>query len=166
MSIDKTPIYKIINKMYEYQKHNKITHQCVTNTQYLYDCITMNTRKQNINIKCEVRCVYIVYVIDNKLILSSDHVVVFLEGKIYEPSYAIYKLNPVYIFTLKKLNEYINEKRGTTLTSYEKKKLLNNYIEFKKYADDINDINYNNVVITNKEHYNKQADYIKKTIHN
>ena len=38
-----TRISNIILSMREYQKENNITKQCITNSQYLYDIIKMNS---------------------------------------------------------------------------------------------------------------------------
>ena len=161
--MDILPINKIVNYMRDYQKENNIIGRCITNSQYLYDCLIHSFKNKNINIKCEVKCVYITFFKNGKLIIASDHLVLLLnDDEIIDPSYAIYKLRPKYYLTYKNFNEYVSFRRGLPIIKKEQQNLLNRHIEFTKYADNINNTNYKIPVITDKDYYNKQADYIQK----
>ena len=84
-------ISNIILSMREFQKENNVKKQCVTNSQYLYDCIKHNSSKTNIKVKA-----VLVFSSDDDTnigVLVTGHLVVVLDDDVLiDPSYDIFCL--------------------------------------------------------------------------
>jgi len=149
----------IILSMREYQKDNNIKKQCITNAQYLYDVIRMNS---NTHVKTEA-----VFVVgdngeDTTIVVGGHLVVVFDHDTIFDPSYDIFRLkNKSYFSNIKGLMNIVKDKdkdKEKFKSSIDIPTLVRLHIDFMKMSDQINN---GELIITNKEHYNKQADYIE-----
>lgn len=153
--MDKLIISKLVISMREFQKINCIKEQCVTNVQYLYDCIKMNNLY---NLKVKVKPVIVVsfdketktiICVGGHLIVESD------DGTIFEPSYDIFRLkNKTYFYNIKNLMDSYDNELKTDI-----KTIICLFIRFVKLAEQINN---GELVICDNEFYNNQADYIEK----
>jgi hypothetical protein len=152
-----TRISNIILSMREYQKENNITKQCITNSQYLYDIIKMNSSN---NVKTKAVFVFSDKNEEDACIFISGHLVVVLDDDtMIDPSYDIFCLkNTSYFDNIKDLMNIFDDK-VLVKTKVDIKKIIRDHIHFMKIAEQINN---GDCVITEKEHYNRQADYIEK----
>ena len=143
--------------MREYQKENNITKQCITNSQYLYDIIKMNSSN---NVKTKAVFVFSDKNEEDACIFISGHLVVVLDDDtMIDPSYDIFCLkNTSYFDNIKDLMNIFDDK-VLVKTKFDIKKIIRDHIHFMKIAEQINN---GDCVITEKEHYNRQADYIEK----
>ena len=147
----------IILSMREYQKENNVKNQCVTNAQYLYDTIKINS---NSNVKTKAVLVFSDNTEEDTAIIVSGHLVVLLDDEIIiDPSYDIFCLkNKSYFDNIKDLVN-IFDSNVELKSKFDIKKLVCQHIHFMKISEQINN---GECIITEKEHYNKQADYIEK----
>ena len=146
----------IILKMHKYQKENNIIQQCVTNTQYLYSCINQN---KMIN-KAIAKPYLTITNIDTYFIGFGSHVVIEWNNKIYDSSYEIYNKNTTYYNNIKEvLLKYPRLKHRPDMI----KELI---IDNNNMINHCNNINNDIIVITNKKHYDLQADYIETVTRN
>lgn len=148
--------------MYDFQKLNNITKQCVTNVQFLYDLIKIKYP----NVKVSPVIVLSNDLNLNQTYLVDGHLVLVFENEkdiIIDPSYEIKILKNVHYYY--KIKDLINNLDNSFETNYYKKNILKKNIEtflrFQKLADRINN---NEFVICNKDFYNNQADYIEKRL--
>jgi hypothetical protein len=150
-------IANIILSMREYQKENNIKNQCVTNAQYLYDIIKTNS---NSNVKTKAVFVFSHNNEEDTNIFVSGHLIVILNDEtIIEPSYDIFCLKNIsYFDNIKDLVNIFDDKVKLK-SKIDIKKLICDHIHFMKLSDQINN---GELIITEKNHYNKQADYIEK----
>jgi hypothetical protein len=145
--------------MREFQKNNNIKKQCVTNAQYLYDCIRMSMSDTNVKVKS-------VLVFSNDLelqrsVIVGAHLVVILDNdNIIDPSYDIYCLQNVsYFDNIKDLMDIFDDKSKEMIKkNLDIKKLINGHLRFIKFADQINN---GKCLVSGKKYYNDQADYIE-----
>jgi len=157
-------IPNIILSMRQYQKENGIVKQCVTNSQYIYDTIKANTHS---SVKVRAMMVLSFDKETDTCIMVGGHLVVVLDEipddiTIIESSYDIFSLKePSYFDNVKDLMEYCYD--NTNDKNNEIKEFLKlgivKFLSFLKIAEEINNGKF---IITNKDFYNKQADYIDK----
>ena len=142
----------VISLMMKYQKINNIKKECITNTQYLYDCINANFSKQKAKAKAVICIGNDCETNDTKVVV---HMVVMMDNVIYDPSYEIYSLNGV--------NYFDNIKTVISSFSLSKtpvpKDSLRGFIDFIKLADKINN---GEMLVCDRQFYNRQADYIEQ----
>ena len=145
-------IQLFIKHMIEYQKNNNIKGKCVTNAQYLYDHINHNFT----NIKCKAKAV-VCLGNDNNITKCICHMIIMIDDIIYDPSYEIISLNDIYYFgNMKSFSSYIKKLQPFPEDIY--LTTISNFIKFLQYADKINN---GELVITDKDFYNNQADYVE-----
>lgn len=151
----------IILSMREFQEKNGITKQCITNAQYLYDIIKMNTSND-----VKVNAVIVVSVDEetNTYVIVGGHLVVVGdddEKTIIDPSYETFCLkNKLYFDNIRDMLDIFDNKSKEKLnTKIDLKKVLQEHIKFMKFAEQIN---RGECIITEKKFYNDQADYIDK----
>jgi hypothetical protein len=147
-----------IKYMLEYQKKNNIINHCITNAQYLRDhCVANGLEAKVIVVLCKniwedadglINCV-----------VNTRHMCVDCYGVIMEPSYQIASMEKQYqndyYRTLKDIKDCPNIRQtGYKLTKEE----ITKFITFQKYAQEMND---NKLLLSNKDYYNKQADYVE-----
>jgi len=159
-------ISNVILCMRDFQEKNCIKKQCVTNTQYLYDCIRMNTSS-----KVKAKPVIVVSIDDelHTFLCVGGHLVIVLDDDtIIEPSYDIFSLkNKSYFDNIKDfMNSFdnksncMNEELNKEFT-FMLKKSVGHFLNFIKLAERINN---GELVICDKDFYNNQADYIEKKL--
>lgn len=140
----------ILFPMLEYQKSNNIKGQCITNVQFLYDRITKNSKHINPKARAVI-CFYNDH--DIKASIFIVHMVIIINDEVVDPSFEIYSKEGVKYFDNWSTLEY-NIKIPDNL----KHGLLSNLLKFIKLSDEINN---GGLIITDKDFYNKQADYIE-----
>jgi len=160
--MDEHMISNIARSMREFQKTNRITKQCLTNTQYLYSCIKSNT-------SCKVK-VKAVLVVSNKTNTTKIivHLVVQLENKnvegeamMLEPSYDVFSLkDKSYFDNIKDFMDTYSHKFNDVFKDTFKK-TISEFINFTKLAERINN---GELLICDKKFYDDQADYIESII--
>ena len=101
-------ISNIVLSMREFQKQNNIKKQCITNTQYLYDNITMNS----VNVKAKPVFVFSHDDEEGTATFVGGHLLVILDdGTMIEPSYDIFCLkNKSYFDNIKDLMDVFDNK--------------------------------------------------------
>ena len=151
-------ISNIILSMREFQAKNCIKNECLTNTQYLYDCIKINFNSANVKAKA----VMVVSIESDTFICCTGHLILVLnDGIIFDPSYDIYSLkNKRYFYNIKDLISNIDDKNKLKIL-VDINELINNHLHFIKLAEQINN---GACLISNKKFYNEQADYIDKLL--
>ena len=148
-------INDIIKLMWEYQRKNSITKKCIDNTIYLRDSLIMN------GYEAKVKAVIMTSVSNNELEVCSGHLIIDIgDNKLLDPSYEMnIKPNQQYFDNIKDL-----------LTNYstiknDKEFLSDNIKNFMNFCNIANDINiHNKFLLTDREYYHKQHDYIKHNI--
>ena len=140
--------------MREYQKKHKIKKQCVTNCQYFYDNFKANCPLNTIKVKAVIG----ISLNDDRTIVYAGHVVVEVDEEfIIEPSYEVYSMyNIEYFDNIKQLMNVFAFPNKNDM-----KDAIKEFICFTKLADTINN---GELTITDKEHYNNQADYVEEKI--
>ncbi len=142
--------------MRDYQKNNNIKGQCVTNSQYLYDFIKQNYPEKKVIAKP------VIVICNNdteNYSASIIHMVVYDEETktIYEPSHELDSLPNTYYFdSIHSLKKSVH--------NLPKKNMLYVIPQFLKFIKLAERINNGDLVITNKEFYDKQADFIEKLL--
>lgn len=151
-------ISEIIMCMYEFQKLNKITKQCVTNVQFLFDLIKFKYPN--------VKVVPVIVLFDgldlNQTCLIDGHLILVFEneeGIIIDPSYEIKILKNKHYFY--KIRDFIKNTDVNNDNKYILKKVIDTFLKFQKLADKINN---NEFVICDRDFYNNQVDYIQQNI--
>ncbi len=150
---------KIIELMLEFQKANGIVKQCVTNTQYLYDCVKANISETLVKAQA---CIVVVEHPEIKTIEFINHVTLrFQDGTVLDPSYEVYsKENKSYYATIAELMDVVEpgyfEKVDGGQSLF--REMVSNHIEFVGMARRIND---GGCLVTNREFYHAQADYVE-----
>jgi len=153
-----TTLSLIMALMHEYQKTNNVKKECITNTQYLYDCMKANFPASNARAKAVI-CVKTDEKNESNTFIV--HMVIMVNERIYDPSYEINSLeNVVYHDNIKKLiSSFDNIKDIPTSAKQVLSNTFTQFIEFTKKEDEINN---NGLLICDKKFYNDQADYIEE----
>ena len=146
-------VFYMINKMYEYQKKNNTTEMCVTNCTFLRDNLIEYGYKSN---DVKAKPVIALWANDiSKISVCCIHMVIECNGHILDPSYEVHSEKATYFNTvglvlplLKKHNDY---------STFDIKDLISGFIRFIELAKRINK---GELIVTDKEYYNSQADYI------
>lgn len=147
----------IILSMREYQEKKCIRKQCITNVQYLYNCIKQNSSN---NVKAKAVIVFSNNAEADTTTIVEGHLVVVLDHElIIEPSYDIFRLKNITYFD--NIKDFIDifEDKDILKTKVDIKNILYELITFTKFAYQINN---GELLIADKKNYNEQADYIEK----
>jgi len=146
-------ICKIIKLMHQYQKDNNITKQCVTNVQYLYDVFKCNINEYFTFKAIPVMCIGYR---GNDIIIVKGHLLLKLEDRIIDPSYEIDSLDNLHIYdNIKMFLDALSVNEA--LQDFIRKDVVTTFLTFKSLADQIN----SGGLVTDKDYYNNQADYIE-----
>ena len=143
--------------MHMYQIENKATGNCMSNTQYLRDTLIAN------NIDTKVIVVYVVGEKKDIPIISENHLVVKVNGKIIDPSFDVYGIkNKHYFESFDDLCKYCkNHPIYLDIFNENKKYLLTSNIKMVKVATKINN---GELCINNLEYYHAQDNYVKRVL--
>ena len=146
--------------MHKYQKINNVKGHCIQNCQYLYDCITKNGLSDTIKPKA----VIVSYHLDNENIAFHVHMILQdADGTIIDPSFEIASVKGTYHTSIKGfIDSFKNDK---SLGAHYKeiiKTTASKFLSFIPFTYRIMD--NNGPIITDKLHYNLQADWIEKYV--
>lgn len=146
-----------IKYMHDYQKKNNTTSMCVTNTQYLRDTIVCS------NLGFDDVKAITVFVVGNKekYLVIHAHLMVEVDGSLYDPSYETDSYEEKrYFFNFKEMVDYIIlECKGDYPMSINDI-LIDNQFQFYKLQSIADRINNNVLCITDNDYYDKQHDYV------
>jgi len=144
--------------MREFQKNNCIERQCMSNSQYLYDCIKVNYK--NINVRVKAVFAFSSNSETETCVFVGGHLVVVLDNvNVIDPSYDIFSLKDIsYFDNIKDLIDMFGDNKYKLNTKIDLKKIIADHIHFKKIADRINNGEF---LVSNTLFYNQQADYIE-----
>ena len=152
-------IQQFVKFMFEYQEENNIKAKCVTNTQYLYDFVKRNFPNENVKAKAVIVVGY--DEVNNNLYLINHLVLYFDNEYLLDCSYevstkkvSIYN-EMKYFANIKEVVKYCTRINKDTDTL---KHISKRHLEFLKHA---NEKKNGGLVITDKEYYNNQADYVE-----
>jgi len=148
---------RIFTAMLVFQRRRKITKQCVTNTQYLYDCIGASF---GYGIATTVPCIVIATNTANKTLELITHLVIKVPGGWLDPSYEVFsKPEKTYCFTVKEFEDVIKKSSiqpSRRLCSTTKK----TFLQLRDIAEKMNG---GELVVADKTFYNEQADFVAAT---
>jgi len=137
----------VLKLMYKFQNLNNINKKCITNTKYFYDNFIYNFPELS------ARAVVVICITGIRTIM---HMVVMVNDTIYDPSYDIFSLKDVkYFNNVKQYLDHITPQSRKILG----KKVTEEFIEFTKYA---NLINNKKLIIVDDKYYQTQANYVEK----
>ena len=145
-------MYAVISCMHKFQQERGVKDQCVTNTQFLYDTI-----KHNYEVDVKARaCVVLSQDIKNKELKVIIHLVLTVKDQIIDSSYDVFSLEDKhYYFNIASFSKAIKD---ITLPFEFQKKYLTIFLKFLDFAKKINE---GQLIITDKQHYTDQADFVE-----
>jgi hypothetical protein len=147
-------ISKICKVMREYQEINNIKEMCMTNSQTLYDIIKSSFPSVDVKAKAVIA----VNEMDNFVIKQTIHLMIIADGIYYEPSYELYIVKPTYFSNVKNLLE------GFVPNTLIKDNLKYTLPSFLRFVEHEHNINNGDFLITDKDYYNNQLDYIQSKL--
>jgi hypothetical protein len=152
-------IRKVIDLMLEYQKAKGVVEQCMTNTQYLYDCIKQNLPDEAHKFRAEPCIVVAVANDEQTSVHTYNHFVIKCEGRVIDASYEVYSQKvKTYCYTIA---EFKKTTEGLEMSQEYMKWVISHHIEFIRLAKRMND---GELLVCDKEFYDAQADYIEATL--
>lgn len=152
-------IRKVIDLMLEYQKEKGIVEQCITNTQYLYDCIKQNLPDEAHKFRAEPCIVVAVTNDEQTSVHTYNHFVIKCEGRVIDASYEVYSQKvKTYCYTIAEFKKTIE---GLEMSQEYMKWVISHHITFLRLAKRMND---GELLVCDKEFYDAQADYIEETL--
>ena len=145
----------LISRMHKFQQERGVENQCVTNVQFLYDTIKHSPHATDIDVKARA-C--LVLETSASLMRVVVHLVISVDDATIDPSYDIASLKTKdYYFSLPAfLKEAV--KRGINLPLDFKKDIVEKFIVFLDLA---RRVNAGELLVTDKTHYNDQADFLQ-----
>jgi len=144
----------IINAMREYQKMNHIKRQCLTNTQYLYDCFVMNGHNQ---FKPKSVIVIADDIEHNRYIFVTHMVLINDENDIIDSSYEVYSMiNKKYCDNINDAIPYLNQAPPNL-----KKKVIQDYLQMIPIEKQMMN---GKLCIADRKYYDQQADYVESIV--
>lgn len=150
--MSESAIATVILIMREYQKKHDIKDQCLTNTQFAYDCWKHNGVPS-------VKAKAVIALGENDegdLVLVMGHAILSVDGLYFEPSYQVFSLkNVAYYDSIKDLKDSVS---NAILKRYDLRQILKHHISFVKLAEGINN---GELLICDKKYYDDQADYVE-----
>lgn len=131
----------ILFAMRDYQKENGIINKCIDNTQFYYDVL-----KPHFGERITFKPVFVLYNREDTTIIHI-HMVLLFDDALIEPSYEIFKIkDKVYYGTIADVKDIISKK---------------DVITFLKFISCAEKMNNNEFVITDRDYYHKQANYVE-----
>ena len=135
----------------DYQKKNNITTRCIDNCQTLYHIMCSLGFKEDVKVKS------VILLSATKIVYG--HLVLEFDGTNIDPSYECYSLKgKKYIDTIKDLLDNVYVDKDHPVDREIMKMWSKQFLHFTGIAEQINK---GELRITNKEYYNKQADYVE-----
>ena len=149
-------IVDVMAHMLAFQSQNLIASECMTNVQYLYDCIKMSDP----NNRAVVKTVMVINHEGRTFQFITAHLVIELDnGQIIDPSYDVFALkNRRYYDDIQNMLSSFDESvRKTFIQKYG-----DTFDDFKKFNEIAKQINGGVCLIHDKIFYNAQADHVEK----
>lgn len=151
-------LVNIISSMRTFQKINNIEKQCITNCQYLYDFIKLNSIE---DVRIQAFIVFSNDINTQKSIAVAGHLSIVItcddgEDVIFEPSYDVFVLTKKMYFD--NISNFLKKFSDEDKSKFDLKHLISQHIEFVKYAKQMNDGMH---IIVDREYYDEQADYVE-----
>lgn len=145
----------LVTLMHEYQKKHKVKGKCITNTTYLVDCLRMS----GVNARAKAVIAYW-FDHDGRAFYNCVHMVVELgDDTIVDPSYEIDSIHDChYVDKLHLAYPKCLEGAKVKHEGIGKKEKVEAFLQFIEFAKRIND---GEVLVTDREYYNAQADYVE-----
>jgi hypothetical protein len=142
--------------MREYQHLHNIKKQCITNTQFVYDILSLRYGTDRIK---ATAVIVIGEDEQGRNYICDGHMVILFDETIIDPSYELYSLkNKKYFSTIANYKSYISYAQDET-EKY--KNTIKQHLTFRKLAEEINSGGF---VIVDKTYYIQLTDYIDKQI--
>lgn len=146
-------IFQLLNQLYKYQQLHNIKEQCVSNCQYLYDCIRANYADI-----IPVRVVPAIWCKSGDSISIVIHLIVIVNGTVFDPSYETAHVpEGVYFKTIIDFKNHFLVK-GKKFPSKIMRKIIQKFLSMTEIAAQIN----NGEFCVDNEYYHKQADYVEE----
>ena len=157
----------IIKNMLQFQKQRGVKNQCMTNTQFLYDCL----RHSGFVVKvkaCLVLSIHNDVIEDENVYYSSNcggdgssittiiHLVVDVNGSILDPSYDVASLKDARYF-----DSIASYRAAVKLLPIEHKHMKETISRFMEFLNLARRMNAGELLIADKKHYNEQADFVE-----
>jgi hypothetical protein len=163
-----TGVENLIKHMHDYQKMNNIVAKCLDNATYLRDCIKLSCPEANVIVRpCYA---FIPNYHHSGRPATIVHMVVEADGKVYDPSYETTSdSRQIYFYTFRELHEFIpnidkklesSESPNGLKQIKNRKELIQQFIKFRQFADEMTRRPRFTDSVTNCHYYNDQADYI------
>lgn len=149
-------IVDVMAHMLNFQSQNLITRECMTNVQYLYDCIKMSSP----NNRAIVKPVMVINHEGRTFQFIAAHLVIELDnGQLLDPSYEVFSLkNSRYYDDVENmLGRFDKSGRKEFIQNYG-----NTFDDFKKFNEIAKQMNSGQCLIHDKKFYDAQADYVEK----
>jgi hypothetical protein len=153
----------LVGHMHAFQKRENTTAMCVANALYLRDALGYNGGES----KAEARIAIHSTMPD---FMTTCHIVVVYNGKIYDPSYEVGRHAAVeYCATVRELRDRLRRPDCHALSSSQKQQYLRyateHHIALMRTAQAINDGKFILPANGGLEYYHHQADYCDKFTH-
>jgi hypothetical protein len=147
-------ISNIILQMREYQRLNGITKKCVDNNQFLLDIINVNGGE------VEVKPYIVVYTKNDVSFIMTGHLAINFKGDddIIEPSYEIWSLpEKAYFGNI----EHFVKSCSFPSAEMRREMIQETAKDFIDFVDLARKINSGELVLTDRNYYDRQADFIE-----
>ena len=138
--------------MWAYQKERGIRDQCMTNSQYIYDCLRFS------GVSSARVCATLVIHPEGEELRVITHLVVRVNDAIVDASYDIASLKgKKYCFTVAEALEAL---KGVSVSPEFKKANIKNFVWFLDLA---RRMNAGEILVADGAHYNQQADFLEES---
>jgi hypothetical protein len=144
-------LIKILETMHQYQKDNSIKNECITNAQFFYDCMNSS------GIPAKAKAVITVHSNGDDNVVTSHICIQLEDGTLIDPSYDIHSSDANYYESLASIRKTI---MGIS-NGLNAREFITNWLKFLEYEKIINS---GVCLVSNRDYYNKQADYVSQTI--
>ena len=142
----------MVRTMSRFQRVEGTVNKCVANTLYLYDSLRISFPLLEVRVKP-----VLVHIPDEEKetnYFNMGHLVVEFNGEILDPSYEINKHENRRYFH--NISEFASALPDNYLPQEKMREVITNFLKFIQIAEKI----HNEELISDKEYYNRQADYI------
>ena len=150
-----------IESMYEYQKKNDISTECIANVKYLMDCLEP-CKKSGTNIKAIAAIVIGIDPLDanGAFLVVGGHVILVIDGELIEPSYYVDSLEKKkYFLSDTEYKEFLAEHKIDEQIDHAEVPVQ--YAKFVAIAERLNSETFTNHDQAFIEYYVAQAEYVE-----
>ena len=155
-------IFEIAATMREYQAKHNVKGQCMTNAQYLFDIIKINT-----GVKITVKNVIAIGYnpVNDQTVCIGGHLVIVFdnddEENVIDPSYEVFSLTDKRYYD--NVRDFMNDIKSKDRSNLKDdiKECIGKFLRLDPIAERMNNGEF---MIADKEYYNKQGDYVEDKI--